>query len=107
MASKIQGIETCDQHVAKRQKLWKEEIANDAGNSLEGTSELSDNVPAAHQECDNGPQQSCSSFSDASLRIACDNIKQKYLSVFSSKLSMAQQEFNKSYTQVFFVTASV
>ncbi|KAM1069775.1 hypothetical protein ACFX13_001692 [Malus domestica] len=101
MASKIQGIETCEQHVAKRQKLCgKEEIANDASNSLEGTSELSDNVPAAHQECDNGPQPSCSSFSDASLRIAFDNIKQKYLSVFSSKLSMAQQEFNKSYTQV-------
>ncbi|TQD98614.1 hypothetical protein C1H46_015862 [Malus baccata] len=100
MASKIQGIETCDQHVAKRQKLCgKDEITNDAGNSLERASELSYKVPAVHQECDNGPHASCSSFSDVSLRIACDNIKQKYLSAFSSKLSMAQPEFNKSYTQ--------
>ncbi|KAL3565477.1 hypothetical protein D5086_033523 [Populus alba] len=34
------------------------------------------------------------------LRTACENFKQKYLSVFSSKLSAAQLDSNKSYTQV-------
>lgn len=90
MASKIHGIEKCDQHVVKRRKLsGKDNFAVGAGNLLEGTSELLDNE-----------QKYLSAFSDVSLRTARDNIKQKYLSAFSSKLSTAQQEFKKSYTQV-------
>ncbi|KAG8380997.1 hypothetical protein BUALT_Bualt06G0075000 [Buddleja alternifolia] len=34
------------------------------------------------------------------LRAACEDLKQKFLSVFSSKLCVAQQEFKKSYEQV-------
>lgn len=36
------------------------------------------------------------------LRIACEDLKHKFLSLFSSKLSLAQQEFRKSYEQVCF-----
>lgn len=35
------------------------------------------------------------------LNIVCDTMKVKYLSAFNSKLSAAQQEFKKSYNQVF------
>lgn len=35
------------------------------------------------------------------LDIVCDTLKVKYLSAFNSKLSAAQQEFRKSYNQVF------
>lgn len=72
----------CDEHVAKRRKLSGEDNSSENGHA------------------------SCSSFSDVSLRTVCDNIKQKYLSAFSSKLSMTQQEFKKSYTQVYFLSAS-
>lgn len=36
------------------------------------------------------------------LRIACEDLKQKFLSLFTSKLSLAQQEFRRSYGQVCF-----
>lgn len=36
------------------------------------------------------------------LTIACEDLKQKFLSLFSSKLSLAQQEFRRSYEQVCF-----
>lgn len=36
---------------------------------------------------------------DQCLRTDCDNLQQKYLSVFYSKLSMAQQELRKLYDQ--------
>lgn len=39
-------------------------------------------------------------YADDCLRRACEDIKQKYLSVFNSKLSLAQQEFKDSYMQV-------
>lgn len=34
------------------------------------------------------------------LRIACEDHKQKFLSIFTSKLSLAQQEFRRSHEQV-------
>lgn len=40
-----------------------------------------------------------------SLRLACEELKQKFLSVFTTKLSVAQQEFRKSYDQVFWFQA--
>lgn len=45
-------------------------------------------------------QVSTISYSVSCLRKACENIKRKYLSVFNSKLSLAQQEFKNSYMQV-------
>lgn len=50
--------------------------------------------------------KSCPEFDDASISSVksliaeCEDLKQKYLSVFSSKLSAVQQEFQKSYMQV-------
>ncbi|KAI3720920.1 hypothetical protein L2E82_31919 [Cichorium intybus] len=41
---------------------------------------------------------SCTSYQ--SLQITCNNLKQKFLSVFNSRLSMAQNEFRKSYELV-------
>nr|KAJ0219821.1 hypothetical protein LSAT_V11C200097200 [Lactuca sativa] len=41
---------------------------------------------------------SCTSYQ--SLQITCNNLKQKFLSVFNSRLSMAQLEFRKSYDLV-------
>ncbi|KAG9149766.1 hypothetical protein Leryth_021853 [Lithospermum erythrorhizon] len=40
------------------------------------------------------------STSEQCLRRACEELKKKFLSVFNSKLSAAQQEFRKSYGQV-------
>ncbi|PRQ59652.1 putative DNA helicase chromatin regulator PHD family [Rosa chinensis] len=76
----------CDEHVAKRRKLGGED--NSSENDLSNAQEY------------NNSHASCSSFTDVSLRTVCDNLKQKYLSAFSSKLFMTQQEFKKSYTQV-------
>ncbi|MQM06650.1 hypothetical protein Taro_039477 [Colocasia esculenta] len=39
-------------------------------------------------------------FDGGYLQTTCENIKQKYLSVFISKLSLAQQEFGSIYAQV-------
>ncbi|GAB2270839.1 hypothetical protein Dimus_005705 [Dionaea muscipula] len=52
------------------------------------------------KECDYEIDAPCSSSSDECLLDVCENIKQKYLSAFYSKLSMAQEEFQKSYNQV-------
>lgn len=49
---------------------------------------------------ENGFDGEGESDSEASLKTACENLKQKYLSVFSSKLSLAQLDFKKSYMQV-------
>ena len=46
------------------------------------------------------PHASSQSTSDQFFRTVCENLKQKYLSLFYSKLSLAQQEFWKSYEQV-------
>ncbi|KAJ4978047.1 hypothetical protein NE237_008827 [Protea cynaroides] len=43
---------------------------------------------------------SSGSSSVSCLRTTCENIKQKFLSAFISKLSLAQQEFKNSYLQV-------
>lgn len=100
--SKIHGIEECDQHVMKRQKVSGEDNLDftiEAGNRTDCTSSISENGLNGDRGCDNEPH--VSSISEGSLRSKCENIKLKYLSVFSSKLSIAQQEFRKSYMQVF------
>lgn len=43
----------------------------------------------------------CRSTSDQCLRLACESLKLKFLSVFNSKLSLAQEDFRKSYVQVY------
>ncbi|KAL3565353.1 hypothetical protein D5086_033399 [Populus alba] len=97
-ASKINKSETCDLNDAKKQKVSGEDsdFTIDAGNSLE----LSENCSVGNKKGNNNHDMSSTSFSTQYLRTACENFKQKYLSVFSSKLSAAQLDFNKSYTQV-------
>ncbi|KAJ6855231.1 hypothetical protein NC651_040027 [Populus alba x Populus x berolinensis] len=94
-ASKINKSETC----AKKQKVSGEDsdFTIDAGNSLE----LSENCSVGNKKGNNNHDMSSTSFTTQYLRTACENFKQKYLSVFSSKLSAAQLDFNKSYTQSF------
>ncbi|XP_031278860.1 E3 ubiquitin-protein ligase SHPRH [Pistacia vera] len=101
-ASKVHSIETCDENAAKRRKLNESENTdfNDAGNPEDHTPDLSENGFICTRDSGNECHLSSKSFDDASLRTACENLKQKYLTVFSSKLSVAQQEFRKSYMQV-------
>uniref|UniRef100_A0A6M2F4Q2 RING-type domain-containing protein n=1 Tax=Populus davidiana TaxID=266767 RepID=A0A6M2F4Q2_9ROSI len=97
-ASKINKSETCDLNDAKKQKVSGEDsdFTIDAGNSLD----VSENCLVGNKKGNNNHDMSSTSFSTQYLRTACENFKQKYLSVFSSKLSVAQLDFNKSYTQV-------
>lgn len=39
------------------------------------------------------------------LRETCEDLKQKFLSIFTSRLSLAQQEFRRLYEQVFFLVS--
>lgn len=101
--SKIHCIEECDQHVVKRRKVSGEDSMDftiEAGNPTDCTTGISENGLNGDQERDIEPHVSSSYISEKSLRSVCENVKQKYLSVFSSKLSIAQQEFRKSYMQV-------
>lgn len=102
-ALKIHSIETCDENAPKRQRVSKEENLDftDAENLSGHLSNLSEN--GFNDDRKSGCCVSSSSFDDASLIMVCENLKQKYLSVFSVKLSMAQQEFRKSYMQVHFL----
>ncbi|CAK7340000.1 unnamed protein product [Dovyalis caffra] len=98
-ASKMYRTETCDLNAAKKQKVSSEDHSDltiDARNSLD----LSENCSIGEQKGNDNHDISSTSFSTQYLRTVCENFKQKYLSVFSSKLSVAQQDFNKSYTQV-------
>ncbi|XP_015877624.2 uncharacterized protein LOC107414045 isoform X2 [Ziziphus jujuba] len=100
--SKMHRIEKCDQYVYKRRKVSeKGNFVTDSGNLLDSTTDLPENG-LNNEECDIVAQASSSSLSDVSLRTACENMKQKYLSAFRSKLSHAQEEFRKSYMQVCF-----
>lgn len=91
--SKAEHMGPCDEHVVKRRKLT-------------GGDNSSENDFSSAQEYDNVSHASCSSFTDVSLRTVCDNLKQKYLSAFNSKLFMTRQEFKKTYTQVYFFSAA-
>lgn len=105
--SKMHRIEKCDQYVYKRRKVSeKGNFVTDSGNLLDSTTDLPENG-LNNEECDIVAQASSSSLSDVSLRTACENMKQKYLSAFRSKLSHAQEEFRKSYMQVWILHAII
>uniref|UniRef100_A0A2P2MDB4 RING-type domain-containing protein n=1 Tax=Rhizophora mucronata TaxID=61149 RepID=A0A2P2MDB4_RHIMU len=80
--------------VSKQQKLSGEDNSEsiiDAENSMD----LKDGIiQEGNDKCD------ASLSSSRSLRTTCEDLKQKYLSVFISKLSVAQDEFKKSYILV-------
>ncbi|KAH9767584.1 RING-finger DEAD-like helicase PHD and SNF2 domain-containing protein [Citrus sinensis] len=99
-AFKIHSIETCDENARKCQRVSREENSDftDAEDPSGHLSDLSENGFNGDRKSD--CCVSSSSFDDASLITVCENLKQKYLSGFSIKLSVAQQEFRKSYVQV-------
>ncbi|XP_010253038.1 PREDICTED: E3 ubiquitin-protein ligase SHPRH [Nelumbo nucifera] len=108
MASKLHEIDDFEQYSAKRQIISKASTLDSTGH-LEHEEELlnfSSNLSAIDVEGEKGTENdaqsyvSSRSFSDGCLRKTCENIKQKYLSVFISKLSLAQQEFKNSYMEV-------
>lgn len=90
-ASNIFDVEKCDKHVMKRQKVSREDCSGLSIDDREVPGFIGD------VECHADPPVS---LIPSCLRTACENIKQKYLSVFSSKLSVAQEDFRKSYMQV-------
>lgn len=103
--SKIHNIEQCDQHIAKRQKVGGEyhSILNGEEKELCSTSNVLEDGANDKIERDAERNIQSRSFNDGCLRTTCENMKQKYLSLFSSKLSVTQLEFKKSYMQVYSV----
>jgi len=100
--SKRKGTETCGLDVAKRRKVSGEDkFATDAGLPQDNAPDLKEDSLIANRKSDDLGNASCSSCCRESLRNACENIKQKYLSAFTSRLSSAQEEFRKSYKQVY------
>ncbi|XVF81925.1 hypothetical protein PTKIN_Ptkin16aG0001600 [Pterospermum kingtungense] len=100
-ASKVHSIEICDQSSVKRQKLEDlENSESSAGNLPDIGSDLSENGTRNDQDCNGQCHMSSRTLNEQSLRIECENLKQKYLSAFTTKLSAAQIEFKKSYVQV-------
>ena len=94
-SSRIHSAEKCDLNAAKRRKVCTE----DNSEYTIDTSYIS-NLTESDQEGNSEKCISSRSFNIASLQAACENLKQKYLSVFSSRLSVSQQDFGKSYVQV-------
>ncbi|CAK9136717.1 unnamed protein product [Ilex paraguariensis] len=101
--SKANGVENCDQHAAKRKKVSRED-SSDLMNNFESSAELSSEKLEGNlngdDSCDAKPYMQIRSASDQCLRTACETLKQKFLSVFNSKLFLAQQEFRKLHGQV-------
>ncbi|XP_062092301.1 uncharacterized protein LOC133798119 isoform X2 [Humulus lupulus] len=98
---KRQNNEKCEQLVFKRRKVCRKDNSTiDAGNLQDITFDIKENAVNVNLEGDSVPHTSCSSSGDESLKSTCENMKQKYLSAFSSRLYSAQEEFKKSYMQV-------
>ncbi|XP_050209506.1 uncharacterized protein LOC126660195 isoform X2 [Mercurialis annua] len=98
-ASKLHTLEDCNINAVKKQKVSGEAnsvFTADAGNILFASE---DNLHGGMGGSDKSKVFS-RSFSEGSLRASCEELKQKYLAVFTAKLSVAQQDFKKSYMQV-------
>ncbi|KDP21632.1 hypothetical protein JCGZ_03303 [Jatropha curcas] len=97
-SSKRDSIEDCDINAAKRQRVTGE-YSSDFTINVENMLVPSESCLNGNQGRDDKSNVSSKSFSARSLRTTCEELKQKYLSVFATKLSMAQQDFRKSYMQ--------
>lgn len=100
-----------ERYYVKRRKVSedKKSVSTTNGRSFEQYKKLDgvtfqrstvDNDEDGAIECDGHNQVFSRCYNDGCLKRTCENIKQKYLSLFVSKLSLAQQEFRNSYTQV-------
>ena len=88
--------------VFKRRKLSKKDNCDmDAKNLPDSMNDKNENDLDVKLECDDVPHASCSSVDEESLRVACENMKRKFISAFSSRLYVAQEEFRKSHAQVY------
>ncbi|WCJ20101.1 zinc ion binding DNA binding helicases ATP binding nucleic acid binding [Euphorbia peplus] len=94
--SKVHSIKDSDTKATKRQKVKGEEDS-DLNTAAENIFLQSANNFTAYK---GGFDKSTVPFSDQSLRASSEELKQKYLSVFTTKLYMAQQDFKKPHTQV-------
>ncbi|XP_061339196.1 uncharacterized protein LOC133285897 isoform X2 [Gastrolobium bilobum] len=91
-------IEKVDHCQVKRQKINGCDNMNLTAASVEPSNVASS--PSENSLNEDWEFDSVSASSVKSLIAECEDLKQKYLSVFSSKLSAAQQEFQNSYIQV-------
>ncbi|XP_043816929.1 uncharacterized protein LOC110625034 isoform X2 [Manihot esculenta] len=97
--SKLLSIEKCDMNVVKRRKVSGEHDS-DYTDDAENTVVLSKYSLNGDQAIAGKSDVSSMPFSEGLLRATCEELKQKYLSVFTAKLFMAQEDFRKSYRQV-------
>lgn len=96
------AVEECDKRAVKRKKINFEDSDSivDYGNLPEFSLDaLADGLNGV-KNCAVKPNIMSRPTSNNFLRLECENLKQTYLSVFNSKLSLAQQEFRKSNRQV-------
>ncbi|XP_042489288.1 E3 ubiquitin-protein ligase SHPRH isoform X2 [Macadamia integrifolia] len=106
--SQVNETDKCQQYPVKIQNLNNDsdmDIISDVTHKehQEKLSDFTSNLSergVVQKEHDVQTTVSFGSFSNSCLRTTCENIKQKYLSTFISKLSLAQQEFKNSYVQV-------
>ncbi|KAL6980869.1 RING-type E3 ubiquitin transferase, partial [Sarracenia purpurea var. burkii] len=101
--SRIYDVEECDRHAGKRKRISRKDssyLTLDAENYPEFTYDPQANGPNHHQECDANACIHSKLSADGCLKMECETLKNKFLSVFNSKLSLAQQEFRKSHGQV-------
>lgn len=90
------GVDEKDDHAIEREEM------TECNPSLRVISDVSLNVPSSllkSGETNSGVQPHLSMYI-RKLRITCEDLKQKFLSIFTSKLTLAQQEFKRSYEQV-------
>ncbi|XP_052201128.1 uncharacterized protein LOC127807364 isoform X2 [Diospyros lotus] len=97
-ASSVSNYEDCVQFDGKRSKLSGED--SDCAFTAENLPRFASGPLTHVKECDQKAHRDSKTFDDGYLRTACENLKEKFLSVFNSKLSLAQQEFRKSHLQV-------
>ncbi|XP_072974603.1 uncharacterized protein [Typha angustifolia] len=100
-----------DYYYVKRRKTNKESksVSTTENNSLKNcrnvenvTTQIRTNGDSGKKQVETGSQCQASArcYSDGCLRKTCEKIKQKYLSMFNSKLSLAQQDFQTILMQV-------
>ncbi|KAL0556995.1 hypothetical protein IC582_005513 [Cucumis melo] len=91
-------------HIMKKQKVSETLYAtcseDNTGKMIDHPLQLTGKDTNAKKEENYEPHRSNSYFDEIFVRKVCEVMRQKYLAVFSSKLSIAQQEFTKSYMQV-------
>lgn len=96
------GVNEDGGHIVKKRKVTNEDSMEMAGNTDKQSELFCDhtvNGLKGGQDCNTGTHEPDVSSAESLINV-CDSIKQKYLSVFYSRLSQSQQEFQKSYMQV-------